>query len=70
MKRVTDSDFVLQWQRAETANDAAVLLGMKLGTAAARAWRLRKAGVKLKKFPKGWPATDTAALNALIEGER
>jgi hypothetical protein len=48
---VDDESFILAWQAAETKEEAADALGMKLGSVVARAASLRKEVPSLKAFP-------------------
>ena len=48
---VDDESFILAWQAAETKEEAADALGMKLGSVVARAASLRKKVPSLKAFP-------------------
>lgn len=48
--RTPDNDFIVAWQRARSADEAAEAVGLKRGSAMQRAAKLRKEGVELKKF--------------------
>ena len=63
---VSDEDFVVGWQAATDAADAADTLGISEAAAAGRARRLRKLGVALKEFPRKRRSVDVEALNALL----
>lgn len=61
---VSAEEFVVAWQAAENLAAAKETLG---AGASSRAQRMRKAGVKLKKFPSSRAPIDVKALNALIK---
>ena len=69
---IANNVFVKAWTKADSVAEVAELLDMTTATATARACVLRKAGVKLKSFPRGRKAGSTLdidALNALICGD-
>ena len=61
---LTPEEFVMAWQKCESNAQANEAIGLG---ASARAARLRKAGVKLRKFSPGRAPLDVKALNALIK---
>ena len=64
---VAVEDFVVAFAQAKSAGEIAEKLGLSKGSVHARASALRKAGVKLKRFPRGRrTALDVAALNDLL----
>lgn len=65
----TDAEFVKAWQSSARAIDVAEKLGMTVGAVCARAYRLRRAKVKLKSmFPVRGPrrVVDVKGLNKLV----
>lgn len=70
MARAKDTAFVEACLKGGTLEETATILGMKKSGVAARARRLRKAGVKLPKFKPGERAPyvpEVAELNKIIE---
>lgn len=64
-----DVDFVKAWEANETVGKVAELLSMKVGTAQARASKLRKDGIPLKSMRRGnggRPKTDRSAILAVL----
>ena len=57
--------FVEVWQRADTVQAVAEVLGVKPSSASQRATNLRREGVKLKKMPKNKRAYNVDELNEL-----
>jgi hypothetical protein len=65
---VSAEDFIRAWQAASSAQQVADRLKMPKPIVLARASTYRKAGVHLKKMPRGSNRRlDVAALNRLIE---
>ena len=69
---VSDKEFVLAWQRAESLLEAAEAVGSDRLYTSLRASKLRKAGVPLKMFRRGRPPgsgkrVDVEALSALVK---
>jgi hypothetical protein len=58
-------EFVAIWQGASSPADAAERLGMKQQNAQAKAIRLRKAGVPLKKFQGKYAGLNVAKLSEI-----
>lgn len=58
--------FVKAWEHAHSVKDVTEAMGISKLKAAVWSLRLRKAGVKLKKFRSG-VKIDVAALNALVK---
>lgn len=67
---VTHADFVAAWRTALAAHGSAADVSRATGLApvsvAARAKKLRAAGVNLDEFPRVAKVIDVAALNAII----
>lgn len=59
--------FVKVWQGASTVGEVVEAMGISKLKASAWSLRLRKAGVKLKKFRSGAFKVDVSGLNKLIE---
>ncbi len=59
--------FVKVWQGANTVGEVVTAMGISKLKASAWSMRLRKAGVKLKKFRSGAFKVDVNGLNKLIE---
>jgi transposase len=65
---VTPEQFVVAWNTAGSAQEAADVLGMPRPIVVARAAKYREAGVKLKAMNRGRrPKLDVDALNRLLE---
>lgn len=52
-RRLTPLEFRAAWQRAATLGEFLRATGLRKNTAIVRAFRYRKAGVRLKKFHAG-----------------
>lgn len=65
-KRLTDVEFVTTWAKAASLDDAVAATGMSRVAAQARASKLRKAGVRLRRFGRGRRAIDVKGLNELL----
>ena len=64
---VAVEDFVTAFAQAKSAGEVAERTGLSKASVQVRASALRKAGVKLKRFPRGRKTTlDVAALNDLL----
>lgn len=59
--------FVKVWQNAASVKDVVAEMGMSKIKASAWSMRLRKAGVKLKKFRSGAFKVDVAGLNEIVK---
>lgn len=72
MRNISDTEFVRIWESAASRQAAADALGVTPVAAGMHAAKLRKAGVRLKFFPRGRKraAMDVTALNALIDNAR
>jgi DNA-binding MarR family transcriptional regulator len=61
--------FVKLWSTAATVGEVAKKLGIKTSSASATANRLRKKGVKLRRFPRRVAQpVDTTKLNRIASG--
>ena len=67
---ISNEEFVLIWQTASSRKDVAEKTGLSVFSVSARATKLRKAGVNIKKFPRGRVGTadviNVDALNKLV----
>jgi biotin operon repressor len=64
---VAVEDFVTAFAQAKSAGEVAERTGLSKASVQAKASALRKAGVKLKRFPRGRKtAVDVDALNDLL----
>jgi hypothetical protein len=52
-KSVPESLFIRTWQTSASVGEVASCLGVVPVSARIRAWKLRRRGVALKKFPNG-----------------
>ena len=59
--------FVRVWQAASGVKEVADAFGVTPSSARVRAYRLRRAGVKLKRFKPGRRPLDVERLNRVIE---
>lgn len=67
-KLIPLEEFVRVWQTSDSFSEAVERLGVKVSAASARACSLRKKGVRLKKFHRGYfSGVSVNALNALID---
>jgi biotin operon repressor len=65
--RIGSEDFVATFAQAKSTGEVAEKLGLSKASVHARASALRKAGVKLRRFPRGRKSVvDVAALNELL----
>jgi biotin operon repressor len=62
---ISNEEFVLIWQSATSRKDVAEKTGLSIYVVSARAAKLRKAGVNIKKFPRGRTIVDTVDVEAL-----
>lgn len=69
IESIEDVKFVKAWQSAMTKAEAAASLGLTSDQVGRIADRLRRAGVDLKRFPRGRPKKDVKVfeLNKLIQ---
>jgi len=71
---ISNEEFVLIWQNATSRKDVSDKTGLSVFSVSARATKLRKAGVNIKKFPRGRTGSsdviDVTALNKLVSGTR
>jgi len=65
--RIHDTDFVKACLSCKSASEVADAVGLTVESVAARARKLRKAGVKLPAFPRSRQGINVDALNTLIE---
>lgn len=69
--RVTPEDFIVIWQRSENMNEVMSHMpeGYSRGCAQVRAYRYRKRGIPLKRFPSGKDTNklEVKRLKALAE---
>ena len=65
---VTDEELAKAWQGASSAKQAAETLDVGRTAVSSRVARLRKQGVKLRKFSTKGRVVDVGGLNAYIEG--
>ena len=65
--RVSDAEFVNLFLRSKSAGEVAVKIGLKVESVAARANKLRKAGVNIPKFDRKKREVDVKGLNKTIE---
>jgi hypothetical protein len=64
------AEFVKLWTVSDSVGDVATELGIKTTSASAIANRLRKGGVKLKRFPRrGSQPIDVKDLNRIVASE-
>ena len=66
-KHISDVDFVTAWTKAAALEDVVAATGLGRLSAQARASKLRKAGVRLRRFGRAKKVVDVKGLNALIE---
>jgi hypothetical protein len=69
MKNITDTEFVNIWESSSSRYDVAKKCGVTGAAVGMRAAKLRRAGVKLKLFPRGrrQKLIDVNILNTLIK---
>jgi hypothetical protein len=65
-KRLTHEEFVTAWAKAKSLDDVVAATGMSRVGVQARASRLRKAGVRLRRFARAKQPIDVKGLNALL----
>ena len=65
-RSLSDAEFVTAWAKAETLAVAVAATGMTRISAQARASKLRKAGVKLRRFGRPKRTIDVKGLNDLL----
>jgi hypothetical protein len=65
-RRLNDVEFVTAWAKAGSPDEVVAATGMSRVGAQARASKLRKAGVKLRRFGRGRRAIDVKGLNDLL----
>jgi hypothetical protein len=66
-KQLSDPEFVTAWAKAGTLDDVVEGTGMSRVGAQARASRLRKAGVLLRRFSGRGQTIDVKGLNDLLD---
>ena len=65
-RSLSDVEFVTAWVKADTLASAVAATGMTRISAQARASKLRKAGVKLRRFGRPKKTIDVKGLNDLL----
>jgi hypothetical protein len=65
-RSLSDIEFVTAWAKAATLSEAIAATGMTRISAQARASKLRKAGVKLRRFGRPKKTIDVKGLNDLL----
>jgi formylmethanofuran dehydrogenase subunit B len=64
---LTDVEFVTAWAKAKTLTDVVAATGLQRISVQARASRLRKAGVRLRRFARSKKKIDVQGLNKIID---
>lgn len=67
MRQKDAENFIRVWQGSSSKEEAAEKLGLSVTVAVARAYRLRKEGVKLKSFNRRNVPLDMDALKKLAD---